>query len=167
MEQLRKKIQNFWFYYKIPFLVGLAVVFILGYLTVQKHTTVQPDYHIGLVRTVPCTDMELQGLKDTFTATGQDLNGDGEVLVQIHTYYVNLEDPAENAGVANADTIQALDAALIGNVSGIFLLEDVAAFQTVTNNLLSDTSATLENGLHMTIRKNSSSAYQLLFDNIF
>ena len=167
MEQLRKKIQNFWFYYKIPFLVGLAVVFILGYLTVQKHTTVQPDYHIGLVRTVPCTDMELQGLKDTFTATGQDLNGDGEVLVQIHTYYVNLEDPAENAGVANADTIQALDADLIGNVSGIFLLEDVAAFQTVTNNLLSDTSATLENGLYMTIRKNASSAYQLLFDNIF
>ena len=167
MEQLRKKIQNFWFYYKIPFLVGLAVVFILGYLTVQKHTTVQPDYHIGLVRTVPCTDMELQSLKDTFTAAGQDLNGDGEVLVQIHTYYVNLEDPAENAGVANADTIQALDADLIGNVSGIFLLEDVAAFQTVTNNLLSDTSATLENGLYMTIRKNASSAYQLLFDNIF
>ena len=167
MEQLRKKIQNFWFYYKIPFLVGFAVVFVLSYLTIQKHTTVQPDYHIGLVRTVPCTDMELQGLKDTFTAAGQDLNGDGTVLVQIHTYYVNLEDPAENAGVANADTIQALDADLIGNVSGIFLLEDVAAFQTVTNNLLSDTSATLENGLYMTIRKNASSAYQLLFDNIF
>ena len=166
MEQLRKKIQNFWFYYKIPFLVGFAVVFVLGYLTVQNHTTVQPDYHIGLVRTVPCTDMELQGLKDTFTATGQDLNGDGEVLVQIHTYYVNLEDPAENAGVANADTIQALDADLIGNVSGIFLLEDVAAFQTVTNNLLSDSVIPLEEGLYLTVRKNASKDYQLLTEKI-
>lgn len=166
MEQLRKKIQNFWFYYKIPFLVGFAVVFVLSYLTIQKHTTVQPDYHIGLVRTVPCTDMELQSLKDTFTAAGQDLNGDGEVLVQIHTYYVNLEDPAENAGVANADTIQALDADLIGNVSGIFLLEDVAAFQTVTNNLLSDSVIPLEEGLYLTVRKNASKDYQLLAEKI-
>ena len=162
----RKKLQNFWFYYKIPLLIGLAVIFVLGYFTFQDKHTAAPDYHIGLVRTTPCTDQQLQTLNDTFTAAGLDINGDGTVLVQIHTYYVDLADTAENAGVANADTVQALDADLIGNVSGIFLLEDVAVFQAVTNNLLSNSSTALENGLHMTIRKNASAAYQSLFEKI-
>ena len=33
-----------------------------------------------------------------------DLNGDGQVLVQLHTYFVDLADDSPNAGVANAAT---------------------------------------------------------------
>lgn len=167
MEQLRKKLQNFWFYYKIPLLVALAAVLVLGYLGIQKHRTVHPDYHIGLVREIPCTDAQLQSLKDTFTAAGADLNGDGQVLVQIHTYYVNLADTSEDAGVRNAEIVQALDADLIGNVSGIFLLEDVATFQQITNNLLSGTAVSMENGLHLTIRKDADAPYRLLVEKIY
>jgi len=162
MEHLRKKLQNFWFYYKIPFLVACAVLLMLTYLGIQKRNTVEPDYHIGLVREIPCTDDELQALEDTFTVAGTDLNGDGQVLVQIHTYYVNLADDSENAGVSNAEVVQALDADLVGSVSGIFLLEDVASFQQVTNQLLSDSVFPLDCGLFLTIRKNASDAYLLL-----
>lgn len=165
MEHLRKKLQNFWFYYKIPLLIGLAVLLVLGYLGIQNRNTVQPDYHIGLVREIPCTDAELQALNDTFTAAGRDINGDGQTLVQIHTYYVNLADTSENAGVSNADVVQALDADLIGNVSGIFLLEDVATFQRITNNLLSDSVFTLDGGLSLTIRKNATVSYVALMES--
>ena len=167
MEQLWKKLQNFWFYYKIPLLAGLAAVLVLTYLGIQKLNTVQPDYHIGLVREIPCTDEELAALEAVFTQTGTDLNGDGQVVVQIHTYYVNLADTTENAGVTNADVVQALDADLIGNICGIFLLEDVDTFQQVTNGLLSDSVTLLENGLYLTVRKNAAEPYRLLAEKRF
>ena len=166
MEQLRKKLQNFWFYYKIPLLVALSAVLVLSYLGIQKRNTMQPDYHIGLVRQIPCTDAALQALKDTFTAAGEDRNGDGQVLVQIHTYYVNLSDDTENAGVRNAEVVQALDADLIGGVSGIFLLEDVDTFQRITNNLLSGSAVSVENGLWLTVRKDADEPYRLLVEKI-
>lgn len=166
MEQLWKKLQNFWFYYKIPLLAGLAAVLVLTYLGIQKLNTVQPDYHIGLVREIPCTDAQLQSLQELFTAAGDDLNGDGEVLVQIHTYYVNLADGSENAGVRNAEVVQALDADLIGKRSGIFLLEDVATFQSITNNVLADPILELDGGLSLAIRKNAPDVYVSLVEKL-
>ncbi len=166
MDHFAKKLQNFWFYYKIPLLIGLAVVLVFAYLGIQKLNTVQPDYHIGLVREIPCTDAELQALEDKFSATGTDVNGDGAVTIQIHTYYVNLAEDTENAGVRNAEVVQALDADLVGGMSGIFLLEDVDTFQRVTNNLLSGSTVPMENGLYLTIRKNASADYQQLADNV-
>ena len=166
MEQLRKKLQNFWFYYKIPLVVALAALLVLSYLGIQSRSTVQSDYHIGLVRESPCTDAALQSLNEIFTTAGEDRNGDGQVLVQIHTYYVNLSDDSENAGVRNAEVVQALDADLIGGVSGLFLLEDVDTFQRITNNLLSDSIVATENGLYLTIRKSASESYKLLFGKL-
>ena len=76
MEQLWKKLQNFWFYYKIPLLAGLAAVLVLTYLGIQKLNTVQPDYHIGLVREIPCTDMELNSMQHSLApSTLRMLNG--------------------------------------------------------------------------------------------
>lgn len=154
----RAKLENFWFYYKKHLLIALAVLLVLGYLTVQQLGTDEPDYHIGLVRELPCTDAELQSLEAMFTAAGTDVNGDGQVLVQLHTYYADLAGDAPGAEV-----VQALDADLIGNVSGIFLLEDVDTFQRITNHLLSDTVAATESGLSLAIRKNVSDAYSALF----
>lgn len=167
MEELRKKLQNFWFYYKIHLLIALAVVLVLGYFAAQRAGTVQPDYHIGLVREIPCTDAELGAIEDIFTAAAADVNGDGEVTLQIHTYYVDLADDRPNAGVSNAEVVQALDADLVGGMSGIFLLEDVDAFQRVTNNVLGDFVFPLENGLSVTVRKNAADAYKLLLEKLF
>ena len=158
----RKKLQNFWFYYKKHLLAGLAVLLVLGYLGIQKLSTVEPDYHIGLVRSAALPEETLTEWEHRFASGGEDLNGDGQVLVQIHTYYVDLADDSENAGVSNAETVQALDADLIGNMSGIFLLEDVDTFQRVTNGLLADPAVPFEEGLFLTLRKNASDNYHTL-----
>ena len=160
MDQFVSKLQNFWFYYKKHLLVVLAVLLVAAYLTIQDASAPKPDYHIGLVRAINCTDEELQALKDTFTAAGTDINGDGQVLVQIHTYYVDLSTGS------NADVVQALDADLIGGVSGIFLLEDVDTFSRVTDGLVSEPLGVMENGLSLTLRKDAADAYTALADNI-
>ena len=163
----RKRIENIWFYYKKHILIGLAVVLVLVYLGIQKLGTEKPDYHIGLVRAEALSAEEMNDLNAAFTAAGQDLNGDGQVLVQFHTYYADLADNSENAGVNNAEAVQGLDADLIGKMSGIFLLEDVDTFQMLTNGVLSDTVIPMDYGLFLTIRKDASSAYTDLIENMF
>ena len=149
----KEKLQNFWFYYKKHLLVALAVVLVLGYLGIPNRNTAQPDYHIGLVRQIPCTEEELAALEEYFVRAGTDVNGDGQVLVKLHTYYADL------AGDPDAEVVQALDADLIGRVSGIFLLEDVATFRSVTNGILAEGEIPMENGLFMTVRKDVSEQY--------
>ena len=162
----RKKLQNIWFYYKKHILIGLAVVLILTYLGIQRINTEKPDYHIGIVRSVSLSEEELNALTAIFTAAGQDVNGDGQVLVQLHTYYLDLADDSENAGVNNAEAAQGLDADLIGNMSGIFLLEDVDTFQSLTNSIAADTVIPMDYGLSLVIRKNASDAYTDLMKHI-
>lgn len=156
---MKTTLKNFWFYYKKHLLIGFSVLLVLVYLGVQKLNTDKPDYHIGLVRSNPLSEEELLDLENFFTAAGSDLNGDGQVLVQIHSYYVDLADDSDNAGVRNAEVVQALDADLIGGISGIFLLEDVDTFQRITDGILSDNLIPLDNGLSLAIRKNTSEDY--------
>ena len=163
----RKRIENIWFYYKKHILIGLAVVLVLVYLGIQKLNTEKPDYHIGLVRSASLSDEDLNALNAAFTAAGQDLNGDGQVLVQIHTYYADLADEDENAGVNNAEAVQGLDADLIGKMSGIFLLEDVATFQTLTNGIVSADVIPMDYGLFLAVRNDATEAYTDLIQNMF
>lgn len=159
-----KKIQNFWFYYKKHLLIGLAVLAVIGYLAAQRIASTQADYHIGLVQATPCSQEYLDDLQSRFTAVGEDTNGDGEILVKIHPYFVDLADNSENAGVENEETIAALDADLIGQVSGIFLLEDVEVFQRITNHMLSDSAIPFEDDLYLTIRQDADEIYYTLAD---
>ena len=163
----RKKLENIWFYYKKHILIGLAVVLVLAYLGIQKLGTEKPDYHIGIVRSESLTAEEMDTLNGAFTAAGQDINGDGQVLVQIHTYYADLADDSENAGVNNAEAVQGLDADLIGKMSGIFLLEDVDTFQVLTNGILSADVISVDYGLFLTVRKDAPEAYTDLIQNMF
>ena len=163
----RKRIENIWFYYKKHILIGLAVVLVLVYLGIQKLSTEKPDYHIGIVRSESLTAEEMDTLNGVFTAAGQDINGDGQVLVQIHTYYADLADDSENAGVNNAEAVQGLDADLIGKMSGIFLLEDVDTFQVLTNGILSADVISVDYGLFLTVRKDAPEAYTDLIQNMF
>ena len=167
MENFNSKLKNFWFYYKKHVLIGLAALAVLTFLGIQKASTPKPDYHIALVQAVPCTEAELTALEQRFTAAGEDLNGDGRVLVKVHTYFVDLKEGSDNVGFSNADPVAALDADLIGNVSGIFLLEDVDTFREVTNDILEEETRDFGDTLHLVLRKSASGEYRALADNLF
>lgn len=161
MEYYVKKLQNFWFYHKIHLLIGLAAVLVICYTTGISAGSAKPDYHIGLVQTVPCTEEYLRELESEFAARGEDLNDDGQVLVQIHTYFTDLSD---GTGANHTETVAALDADLIGALSGMFLLEDVSTFRSITNNLLSDVCIPFRDQLTLTIRRDAADAYRHLAD---
>ena len=166
MELFVSKMQNFWFYYKKHLLIALAVLLAGGYLAWQNIRRPEPDYHIGLVTALPCSEEQLQGWESRFAEAGNDCNSDGQVLVQIHTYYVDLADDSPNAGVNNAQTVAALDADLIGKVSGIFLLENVDTFCSITDGVLSDVSLPFEGGLTLVPRSDADSIYRDLFNRL-
>ena len=158
------KLRNFWYYYKKHTLIALAALLVIGYLSAQRLGSAKPDYHIGLVQALPLPDEELNALADTFAAAGEDLNGDGEILVQIHPFYVDLADSSDNAGVNNAQVVAALDADLIGNVSGIFLLENPETFHRITDGIVQDTAIPFGNGLYLTVRRDATDRYIRLAD---
>lgn len=158
------KLQNFWFYYKKHLLAALAVLAVIVYLSVQSAGKPEPDYHIGLISTTPRSDTQLAVLTDSFSVVGNDLNGDGQVLVQLHTFFLDLADDSPNAGVSNADKAAALDADLIGKVSGIFLTEDPQTLQAITGRIFTDAPVPFADGLYLCIRSDAPDAYRQLVE---
>lgn len=166
MANVAAKVKNWWWYNKIYVLLAVLILAAGVYLAGQSAGKTGPDYHIGLVTVSSRSDEELRGIQDAFAALGCDQNGDGQVLVQLHTYTVDLADTSENAGYNNYGIIAALDADLVGKVSGVFLLENPEAFQKTTNGLLKEPFALWSDGLYLCLRSDAAEPYIQLFDHI-
>lgn len=166
MDALFAKLKNFWYYYKVPAVIGLFVLGVVIWLNVQDNASPEPDYHIALISTAPRSEEALDALIQGFADAGEDRNGDGEISVQLHTYAVDLADRSDNAGYNNYELIAALDADLIGKVSGLFLMEDPEALQSASDGLLAEPWLPYTDGLYLCIRADAPDAYQALFDSV-
>ena len=162
-EQFSSKLKNWWWYHKKVVLLAALVAAALLYMGIQNSRAEKPDYHVGLVTMTPYSPEQLADMEQRLCAAGQDQNGDGQVLVQLHTFYVDLADDSPNAGHNRHEVVMALDADLVGKVSGLFLLSDPEAFQRTTNGLLSETMTAWEYGLTLTIRSDAPDEYTQLF----
>lgn len=129
----RAKLQNWWHYHKLHVL-GAAVClvcFVKLVYDLSGFGTVQPDVQIAYVgsRTLPQTTVE--ALTDMLQNACPDLNGDGQVLVQVNQYVWNTSE-TDSDSIQTAYAMQALLAADIENAeSYFFLLEDAQSFQSV------------------------------------
>ena len=164
MDAFFAKLKNFWYYHKIHVWIVLAVIAVAVYLGVQSAGVPEADYHVGLITTTPRSEAQLAVLTDSFAHVGADLNADGQVLVQLHTYYVDLADDSPNAGVNNSDKVAARDADLIGKRSGIFLTEDPQTLQAITGGIFSDTPVSFWDGLYLCIRSDAPDSYRQLVE---
>lgn len=162
MDAFFAKLKNFWYYHKIHVMIAAAVLAVAVYLGAQSAGVPEADYHIGLITTTPRSDAQLDALTNGFAVNGTDLNGDGQVLVQLHTYFVDLADDSPNAGVNNSDKVAALDADLIGRVSGIFLTEDPQTLRSITGSIFPDAPLSFGDGLYLCIRGDAPDAYRQL-----
>ena len=95
----KQKRQNFWFYHKWHVIIALAVVIIGGYFIYDVLHKTEYDYTIGLIteESVP-TDI-VGRMENLISEKGEDLNGDGQVLVHIENYIVASE--GESAAIPN------------------------------------------------------------------
>lgn len=160
-----KKLDNFWFYYRKYVGIGMALILVLGYLGLSDRGP-EPDYHVGIVCRKQLHQEVLEALQDRITDAGEDLNGDGEVVVQVHTYYVDLQDSASDADTDRIQVISALDADLVGCVSGLFLLDDPEAFRQSAPGILGPAEAEFSEGLILAVRVDAAGSYQTLADKL-
>lgn len=90
-EDKKKKWENFWYYYKFHVLIGIFAVICIVVFIRDMVSKVEYDYTIAFVGDYGMDEETMEELTDWFQERGEDLNGDGEVLVQIMDYYIPWE----------------------------------------------------------------------------
>lgn len=146
-----EKRKNWWYYHKwhvgAVVLLAAAAVSIVWPIIHQE----RPDYQVAYVGTVPLPEDAAAALENAFASLGEDLNGDGRVLVKLRQYVsAELDESAMAAagapvtdatgqmtsnalatsdGASQIATMVSLLADVGDQESFLFLLEDPAAFQ--------------------------------------
>lgn len=123
-EERRK---NWWHYHKWHVVIGVLLIALAVYLVCQALGVgrIKPDYQIAYVGTNPLPDDTAAAIESAFAALGEDLNGDGQVVVRLNQHTaVQSADPS--AAMSGQVTLMA---DLVECESYFFLLEDPEQFQ--------------------------------------
>lgn len=123
-EEQRK---NWWHYHKWHIVIGVVLAGIGANLVWHALGIgeVRPDYQVAYVGEHALPGDTAAAIEDLFASLGEDLNGDGQVVVQLNQYPSNSSaDP--NVGMASQTTLMA---DLLECESYFFLLEDPERFQ--------------------------------------
>lgn len=84
----KQRVANWWQYHKWWLLTGAALV--IAAVDILWHAlgigAVAPDYQLDYVASAPLSDETVAALENAFSALGEDCNGDGRVVFQVHPY---------------------------------------------------------------------------------
>lgn len=108
-EETRKKIDNFWYYYKIHVLVVVFILFVAGVFIKDIVTKVDYDYSVAFVTEEMMTNEEISSIQSVFEKEAEDLNGDGEIHVEVQNYTIPQGDSADPQLVAAGQTKLTVD----------------------------------------------------------
>lgn len=84
--QLKKKLDNYWYYYKMPTVAVILIVLVTLYFLWNNMHQINYDYQVALVTTETISDNDCQKLQDALAACGADRNKDGQIHVQLIPY---------------------------------------------------------------------------------
>ena len=127
---MKKKLQNFWYYYKVPAIIALIVLAAGIYLFLLQHRSVESDYHAAIVSPKSPSADQLERIQKVLEGIGQDQNGDGSVVVTLRVFRFAIGEDGQGMNEAAA-----LDADLVGNQSGLFFVNDPEKFEKSTNGI--------------------------------
>ncbi len=88
----KEKWDNYWYHYKWLTLGCVAGAVVLVILVVQMLTVDRPDYTLMLVTNKAYMPQQIQALEQWVAQYGEDVDGDGEVEVEILECYLNKAD---------------------------------------------------------------------------
>ena len=120
-----EKRKNWWYYHRGHFVVAAVLLAIVGSIVWNALHQVRPDYQIAYVGEYALPDDTAAALEAGFAALGEDLNGDGSVIVRLSQYTSSSSAGAE----AVMSSVTRLMADLTECESYFFLLEDPEQFQ--------------------------------------
>ena len=120
-----QKFQNFWYYNKWFVLIGIFLVIMLSITISQCATREKFDYQIVLYSYDTYMPAETEVLKRELAAFGEDLNGDGEVKVQIIDCSFGKDETADSKGAKR----QKLTALLASNDDALIFIVEEESFK--------------------------------------
>ncbi|MBQ6830335.1 MAG: hypothetical protein IJO59_04335 [Clostridia bacterium] len=99
------KLENIWYHHKWGILGGVFAVIVAAVLIVQLITRVTPDYSICIAASTYIPEPIVEELEKALLPYAEDVNGDGEVAVQIQALNVQKEDEYTQVGVNNRQAV--------------------------------------------------------------
>ena len=117
-----EKRKNWWHYHRWHVVIGIVLVGIAANLVWNALGIgkTEPDYTFAYVGGAALPDDTAAALESAFAALGEDLNGDGQVTVQLRQYVFKTGDMSREAAAAQT----ALMADILEGDSYFFLLEE-------------------------------------------
>lgn len=98
-EEKKKRIKNFWYYYKWHIIIGIVVTFFIAYIASDMITNVNPDLSIDIIMDSGFTyDVAEDVTRDLETnGVAKDNNGDGKIKSEV-TIMQTGSDPSDMSG---------------------------------------------------------------------
>lgn len=97
-------LENFWYHHKVGVIVGGFTLIALVILIVHTVTRERPDYTAVLVTENALLSEEVAYLEQVLAEYGEDVNGDGEIVVQINNLFLGGKQYANQD--VNAQSLQ-------------------------------------------------------------
>lgn len=128
-------IENFWYHYKFHTIVCFFVIVTLVVSIAQCSTKTQYDYKIVVAtKSVPLTTGQINAITNELTPYGKDLNGDGEVNINLIDCTMSSDTTDYQTTLAKQQKLQAL---LMTDTDVMIFITDLKAFSFIKN--LNDT----------------------------
>lgn len=126
----KKKLENFWYYYKVHVIVAIIAILVVGVLVKQCAETVDPDMTVLIVSTtVSLTEDQQTSIENMLNKYTEDVNGDGRKVVDVETFYLgDSQDPQMKYAL-----MQKLMAEIAATDDSIFLTDD-SYYDQLTQN---------------------------------
>lgn len=124
-----EKLRNWWHYHAGWVIFGAILIFGTGYFVHDMFFRPKPDYQIAFVTTRELPAAVRANLQAQFEAMGEDVNGDGRVLVELLVYPLGFDMRSQTNVEATSSAVTRLTVDLTtGRVYTVFL-DDPAGFQ--------------------------------------
>ena len=122
----KEKFQNWLHYNKLWLAIAAVLLWITGSMlwNVLGIGRTRPDLIIAYVGSRDIPDESVRQLEQALAALGQDLNGDGQVFVELRRYRINYSGDVETAMYYNYASDTSLLADITAGDSVFFLTED-------------------------------------------
>lgn len=131
----KEKAANWWYYHRLHVGIAAVVLALLVWLAADILGRTMPDYQLALVTSRYIPDTVLTELGEALAPFGQDLNGDGETLVQVAGYQLAL---GTGEDVSSGST--AADSAAAGAAATVDAYTQMAGFTTLSGDVTARTS---------------------------
>lgn len=126
---LEQKRRNWWDYHKGWVLLGVVLAVAIGLLIRDIFFRPVPDYQVGYVSKTPLPAKVKDSLQTQLETFGEDVNGDGRVLVEIFTYTLDFGEQGMMDAEAATAGITSLTVDLFQGRVCLLLLDDPKGFQ--------------------------------------